>query len=54
MPTFRCPVCGMSVVIDMEKKERIIAFDGVKFPKHGDCELAKALSKIDFSKLQKV
>lgn len=50
MPSYKCPVCGMVIQIDADKKERHIAF-GEKFPRHSDCELGKALSKIDFSKL---
>jgi hypothetical protein len=53
MAEYQCPVCGQKANIDTVTKKKEIEWDG-SFPKHPDCELAKAISKIDFSKLQKV
>ena len=50
MAAYRCPTCGTVVEIDKVKKAKVIRWDGLKFPKHGDCELAKSIDTIDFTK----
>lgn len=61
MARYKCPECGVIADIDIEQKVKRIVFPHlssrreISFPSLGHtCELAKAISKIDFSKLEKV
>lgn len=56
MSIYKCPKCGYVAKIDTEhnKVEVTLPQGETRFPKHPGCELAKPLSTIDLSKLQKV
>jgi hypothetical protein len=59
MPKYRCPTCKVVADIDPQKKTVRISLTGARgdlsFPRPGhQCELAKGIDSIDFSKLEKV
>lgn len=59
MPKYRCPVCGVVADIDRANRKKALDFRGKSrkdacFPKHPDCELAKGIDSMDFSKLEPV
>ena len=57
MSRYKCPVCGFTAEIDQGSKEVKIELpaEAVSFPTPGHaCELAKAVDRIDLSKLEKV
>jgi len=52
---WRCPAC--KVEADVEGRNlhiRVVGVMGYRWPLHDDCELAKDIDHIDFSKLEKV
>ena len=55
---WRCPKCQMTAEIKGNSKtikSRVDPSHAVQsFPTHTDCELAKPIRKMDFSKLEKV
>lgn len=59
MEIYKCPKCKMEAEIDREHKIKRLTHKidlnrpQMTFPSHADCELAKAVSKIDYSKLEK-
>jgi len=56
---YKCPKCKVEAEIDINKKTKKITHSlnlnrpQMTFPTHSDCELAKPISKMDFSKLEK-
>lgn len=50
-----CPVCRVKIDIDKANNKMTLLVDNTTFtfPKHPDCELAKAVADIDLSKLSK-
>lgn len=59
MEIYKCPKCKVEAQIDREKKSKSITHKidlnrpQMTFPIHADCELAKAVGKINFSLLEK-
>ena len=56
---YRCRVCGVVADIDIQTRTVRISLTGARgdlsFPKPGhQCELAKGIDNIDFSKLEKL
>jgi len=49
---WRCPVC--KVEADIEGRKVHVYVTGHSWPLHWDCEFAKDLDHIDFSKLERV
>lgn len=55
---YRCKKCKIEAEIDFDKKKRNVIMPlkagaiTMAFPSHDDCELAKALDKIDLEKLE--
>ena len=58
MPAYRCPRCGLTAEIDLTKRLKSVQvpYDRERpgFPRHGDCELAKSLDRMDLKKLVEV
>lgn len=56
--TWKCPKCKMQVTITGQSKTIKSSLDPQKavqgFPTHSDCELARPIKKMDFTKLTKV
>lgn len=56
---YKCPKCKMEAEIDIKNKSKKITHSlnvnrpQHTFPTHPDCELAKPVGKMDFSKLEK-
>lgn len=59
MEIYRCPKCKVEAEIDRERKTKSITHKinlnrpQMTFPTHADCELAKPISKMNFSLLEK-
>ena len=57
--TWKCPKCKIEAKIDRDRKSKEIIHRlnperGVlAFPTHNDCELVKAVGKMNFNKLEK-
>lgn len=57
---WRCPVCKIEAIIDRAKntKEILLSFPTTgyagQFPTHFDCELAKSVKSMNFSRLERV
>ncbi len=49
---WRCPTC--QVEADVKDREIHVYIQGQSWPLHYDCELAKVIAHIDFSKLEKI
>lgn len=56
---WKCPKCKIEAKIDKAKKSKEIVHiinperTQMCFPTHADCELARPIGKMDFSKLEK-
>lgn len=52
--TYKCLTCQTVIVIEGNKSRIEIKGKSRNWPSHRDCEIAKSVNEIDFTKLQKV